>query len=163
MSSSRGLCGDGGRKVMRAAAAVCQSEARADRHLFASNAIVPAQTLEAACRASRHAADERIFERAMKTRSIEVRGWARRECGATAEWLGKCSRGAQRVCETVNGPLLRELATKVEHGDRQIGSMLQHGARLLGDLPLSGNGREAAFTAPASVRDLRWNAAARNR
>ena len=162
LSSSSGLRSDDQRKVLCAASAVCQSEARADWHLFASNAAVPAQALEAARWVSGRDADARIFEREMKIRSVEARGKELRECGAAAEWLGNCSRGAQRVCDTVNGPLLRELAAKIEHGDSQISDMLQRGAKLLGDLPLSGNGREAQFAAPASVRDLWWTAAARN-
>ena len=163
LSSSRGLSSDDARKVLCAAAAVCQSEARADQHMFASKAVVPASALEAASWAGRHTADERIFERELQIRSIEARGRVLGECGATADWLGNCSRGAQRVCATVNGPLLCELAAKIEHGDRDIGSLLQQGARLLGDLPRSGNGRAAEFAAPASARDLWWNAAARNK
>ena len=83
--------------------------------------------------------------------------------GACSAWLNEADPYIKVISESVNGPLLEELARATLYHDVECVEFFRSGARLVGPLDVSGSGKLIDTSPHQSTDELRVGALERNR
>ena len=106
---------------------------------------------------------EIMQEREQIMQDLEARASQLVSDGCAGDWLSESDPYIKVISKDVNGPMLEHMASQTEFHDGQCVQTLRDGARLLGDLPISGNGVVIERTVRSSIDELRGQALERNR